>query len=196
MLSDLNLSVCAVGFHTRRGYDVLEDLERRIDATKEALTFARALGAPIVINRVGQIPEDENESRWTAMVSALGDIGRFAEKAGAMLAAQTGEEGVSDLRRLLDALPSGALLVDLDPGSLVVGSFSPVEAIAELRSYIVHVHATDAVRDVGRGRGLETPLGRGSVDYPQLLAALEEIAYRGVFTIARTTCLRKSRLPP
>lgn len=185
MLSDLNLNVCAVGFHTRRGYEVVDELERRIEATKEALTFARALGAPIVINHVGQIPEDENSSPWAAMLTAICEIGRFADKAGAMLAAQTGEDGAHDLRRLLDALPNGALLVDLDPGRLLAGRYSPIEAIAELRSYIVHVHATDAVQERAQGPGTETALGRGSVDYPELLASLEEIAYRGVFTIAR-----------
>jgi L-ribulose-5-phosphate 3-epimerase len=40
---------------------------------------------------------------------------------------------------------------------------------------------------LARGRGLEVPLGRGSVDYPALLGALEERGYRGYFTIQRDT---------
>ena len=35
-LDDLNLHVCAVSFRTRRGYNVMEDLQQRIDATKAA----------------------------------------------------------------------------------------------------------------------------------------------------------------
>ena len=34
-------------------------------------------------------------------------------------------------------------------------------------------------------RGLETPLGRGSVDFPELIGVLEEHNYRGYFTIER-----------
>ena len=33
-LDDLNLHVCAVSFRTRRGYNVMEDLQQRIDATE------------------------------------------------------------------------------------------------------------------------------------------------------------------
>jgi len=34
-------------------------------------------------------------------------------------------------------------------------------------------------------RGVEVPLGRGSVDFPELIGALEEHGYRGYFTIER-----------
>jgi sugar phosphate isomerase/epimerase len=49
----------------------------------------------------------------------------------------------------------------------------------------LHVHAKDGVRDLAQGRGVEVPLGRGSVDFPSLLGALEEKGYRGYFTIER-----------
>ncbi len=39
--------------------------------------------------------------------------------------------------------------------------------------------------NLARGRGLDVPLGRGSVDYPALLGSLEERGYRGYFTIQR-----------
>ncbi len=54
-----------------------------------------------------------------------------------------------------------------------------------LGPHILHVHATDAVRDLGRGRNVEVPLGRGSVDWPALLGTLEQRGYRGYFTIQR-----------
>jgi sugar phosphate isomerase/epimerase len=49
----------------------------------------------------------------------------------------------------------------------------------------MHVHATDGVRDLARGRGLEVHLGRGSVDFPALLGVLAERGYRGYFTVQR-----------
>ena len=49
----------------------------------------------------------------------------------------------------------------------------------------MHVHAKDGVRDLAQGRGLETQLGRGAVDFPEILAILEEHEYRGYFTIER-----------
>ena len=43
----------------------------------------------------------------------------------------------------------------------------------------------DGVRDPGRRRGIETSLGRGSVDFPELLGALQERDYRGYLSIER-----------
>lgn len=56
LLDDLNLRVAAVRFHTARGYDEPENLERRVDGTKQAMRFAYSLGAGVVVNSIGQIP--------------------------------------------------------------------------------------------------------------------------------------------
>ena len=52
MLEDLDLRVCAVGFRTRRGYHVAEDLDARVAATKRAMKLAYDLGAELVTNQV------------------------------------------------------------------------------------------------------------------------------------------------
>jgi sugar phosphate isomerase/epimerase len=49
----------------------------------------------------------------------------------------------------------------------------------------MHVHARDGARDAARGRGVETPLGSGSAEFPELIGALERCQYRGFFTIKR-----------
>ena len=41
------------------------------------------------------------------------------------------------------------------------------------------------MRDLARGRGLEVPLGSGTVDFPELLGILEEHRYGGYLTIDR-----------
>ena len=40
LLDDLGLKVAAVAFPTRRGYDVADDLDRRVAATKQAMQMA------------------------------------------------------------------------------------------------------------------------------------------------------------
>ena len=75
--------------------------------------------------------------------------------------------------------------VNLDPGNLIINGFSPSEAVTALGPQIVHVHAKDGVRDLAQGRGLEVPLGRGTADWPALIGALEDYAYRGYFTVER-----------
>ena len=184
-LEDLNLRVCAVGFRTRRGYDVLADLDARVEATKRAMRLAYELGATIVINQIGKVPPDPESTEWQLMVEVLADLGKYGERNGALLAAETGTEAGEDLARLLTALPTECLLVNLDPGNLIINGFSPLEAVAALGPQIIHVHAKDGVRDLAQGRGLEVPLGRGTADWPALIGALEDYQYRGYFTIER-----------
>jgi sugar phosphate isomerase/epimerase len=183
MLADHRLRVSAVSYATRRGYDTPDELERRVDGTKRAMKLAAALGAPVVVNRVGDIPEKPEGAQWELLLQALHDLGRAGQHTGALLAAETGAESPAALRRLIDALPSGSLGVDLNPGSLLVFGHSPAEAVGLLGPNILHVHATDGVPDRARGRGQRVALGRGMADWPALLGTLEEQGYRGDFTI-------------
>ena len=185
LLNDHGLRVSAVGFHTRRGYHVVDDLAARVEATKRAMSFAYELGAPVVVNQVGPVPADTESSEWRLLLEILSELGKYGEHAGAVLAAETGTESGEDLARLLAALPTGAIGVNFDPGNLIVNGFSPLDAVGALGSEIRHVHAKDGVRDPAQGRGLEVPLGRGTADWPALIGALEDYEYRGHFTIER-----------
>lgn len=185
MLADYNLQVSAVGFRTRRGYNVPDGLDARVEATKQAMDFAYRLGARAVVNYVGRIPHKPEGRDWELLVETLADIGRISQRTGAMLAARTGAESGEDLQRLLKSLPAGSLAVDFDPGGLVVNGFSAGDAVDRLAEHVIHVHARDAVRDLAQGRGVETSLGQGAVDFPQILGKLEEHGYRGFFTVER-----------
>ncbi len=185
LLDDSGLRVAAVGFQTRRGYDVPDEIDRRVTATKAAMKFAAELGASVVFNQLGHMPGEPKGPAWNLLVQTLSDLGNYGQHIGATLAAQTGTESGADLARLIAALPPGAIGVDLDPGNLIINGFSPLEAVEAVGAQVLHVHARDGVRDLARGRGLEVPLGRGSADFPALLAALEERPYRGYVTIAR-----------
>jgi sugar phosphate isomerase/epimerase len=185
LLEDNGLQVSAVGFHTRRGYDTSDDIERRVAATKAAMKLAADLKASVVVNQIGQVPPKSDGPAWHLLINTLADLSLYGQHVGALLAAQTGSESGADLARLIAALPERGIGVDLDPGNLIIQGFSPLEAVEALAPHILHVHARDAVRDLARGRGLEVPLGRGTADFPALLGALEDHQYRGYFTIAR-----------
>lgn len=185
LLNDCELSVAAVEFHTRRGYGALDDLDRRVEATKAAMKMARQLGCDLVVNQVGQVPADLNSSEGQTLVEVLRDLGLHSQHAGAWLAAETGSESGADLKRLIDALPKGAIFAALDPGNLLLNGFSAREAAEALSDSIRHVYAKDAVRDFGRGRGTEVQLGRGAVDWPELIGLLEAQGYRDYLSVKR-----------
>lgn len=185
MLDDLNLRVSAVSFTTRRGYNVLAELDRRLEATQQAMRMAYDLGSRVLVNHVGRVPDESSGPEWDLLVQSLTDLGRCGQRVGAFLAARTGSEDASRLKALIDALPAGSLGIDLDPGNMIVNGFSPRDVVDQLGEHVMHVHARDGVRDLAQGRGLEVQLGRGSADFPELLGALEEHDYRGYFTIQR-----------
>jgi sugar phosphate isomerase/epimerase len=185
ILSEADLRVAAVTFRTRRGYDTPDELDRRVAATKQALTFAYQLRAPIVVNHVGRVPAESAGPAWESLVEVLSDLAGYGQRTGARLAAQTGSESGADLARLLAALPPQGIAVDFDPGNLLMSDFSPSEAIVALGADVAQLRARDAVRDLARGRGLEVPLGRGSVDFPTIFGVLEERGFRGSVVVGR-----------
>jgi sugar phosphate isomerase/epimerase len=183
LLGDLNLRVSAVAFPTRRGYDDPDDLERRVFATQAAMRFAVDLRTDVVINRVGRVPDSGDDPRFGRLIEALTAVGAYGERVGARLAVQTADASPQDLARLVTALPEHAVGVDLHPGELIMAGYSPQEAVEVLGRHVLHVHATDAVRDFGAGRAKPVELGRGTAELPELLGRLSEFDYRGWVTI-------------
>ena len=182
-LDDLQLKVAAVDFRTRRGYEVTQDLDRRVEATQAAMQLAYDLGSAVVINQVGQIPAEPAGPQWDQLLQVLADLGRHGQKVGAMLAADTGADNGERLAQLIEALPIGSLLVNFNPGNLIANGHSPSEAVRRLAPHVAHLHATDGVRDLAKGRGVSVPLGSGIAQFPELLAVLEERQYRGYITV-------------
>ena len=186
MLADLNLSVSAIHFPTGRGFGNTDGLDERIDATKKAITMAYDLGCNLVVNRIGTVSDDVLSPERQTMVQALTDIGNHSQRAGAWLAATTGNESGETLRGLLDSLPTMSIVVDFDPGDLLINGFSAEESIGHLGEHVMNFRVRDAVRDLALGRGLEVQLGRGSIDWASLLSVLEEKGYQGYLAVDRT----------
>lgn len=185
LLDDLRLRVSAVAFPTRRGYDSLDELDRRVLATQAAMRFAQSVGAEVVINRIGSVPKERDDPRFKLLAETLAALGLYGERVGARLAARTGSESGPVLAQLLDAVPDQTVGVDLHPSGLIHHGHDPAEAAATLGRHVLHVHACDAVRDLARSRAVDVELGRGTADLPALLGALAEFDYRGWVTIER-----------
>lgn len=176
--------------------------EARVEKSKRILDLAKELETDIVTTHIGVVPSDPNHDRYKIMQEACHELAEYADSIDAHFAVETGPETSEVLKGFLDSLNSTGVGVNLDPANLVmVTGDDPVGAVHNLKKYIVHTHAKDGkqifFRDpeivygikkdviVTDDSFIEVPLGEGSVNWPNYLAALEEIGYNGFLTIER-----------
>ena len=190
-----------MGFHNK------ELNPQLIERSKRILDLAKDLETDIVTTHIGVVPEDKSIERYSIMQEACYELAAYADSIGSHFAIETGPETSKVLKGFLDSLGSTGVAVNLDPANLVmVVGDDPVEAVHNLKDYIVHTHAKDGRRvdenqnptevyhafAVGGVDALnackgfaELPLGEGDVDWPKYLQALQEIGYDGFLTIER-----------
>lgn len=176
-----------------------------IEKSKRILDLAKELETNIVTTHIGVVPEDKNNDRYKIMQEACFDLSSYADSINAHFAVETGPEKSLVLKGFLDSLGSKGVGVNLDPANFVmVTGDDPVEAVYNLREYIVHTHAKDGVKLRESNPEFiyrvvhpipveydgvkffeEKPLGEGSVNFKEYLAALESIGYTGFLTIER-----------
>ncbi|MBQ8340883.1 MAG: sugar phosphate isomerase/epimerase [Clostridia bacterium] len=175
-----------------------------IEKSKRIMDLAKELETDVVTTHIGVVPADPTVERYGIMQEACFELSRYADSVGAHFAIETGPEPSAVLKTFLDGLHSKGVAVNLDPANLVmVVGDDPVEAVHNLKDYIVHTHAKDGImlqqtnpeyiyhvtpkpeeiKDVKFFR--EVPLGEGGVNFKTYLQALEEVGYRGFLTIER-----------
>jgi sugar phosphate isomerase/epimerase len=185
MLEETNLRVAAVAFLTRRGLSSADDLDRRVEATIEALRFTSRLGARTLVCTLGTLPADEATPQRATLSDVLATLASHSHRLGVRLAAQTGKASPRSVADFLATLPEGSLGLDLHPAQLIAHSISPQEFVEVAGQHVAHVHAVDAVPDLVGGGSTEVELGRGTADFPALVGLLEEHGYRDWLTIER-----------
>ena len=186
------------------GFFRRERNQELIERSKRILDLAKDLETDVVTTHIGVIPEDPSHPRYGVMQEACFTLSRYADSIGSHFAIETGPEPSAVLKRFLDGLHSTGVAVNLDPANLVmVTGDDPVEAVYNLKDYIVHTHAKDGImlqrtnpeyiyRVTPKPEELEgirffreVPLGEGSVNFQAYLRALEDVGYRGFLTIER-----------
>lgn len=183
-LEDYRLKVAALVFQTRHGLGDSQNLERRIEAIKATLRLGYQLGTNCVVCDIGEIPSSEQDDARSQWVDVVNDLGRAAHREGAFLAARTGATSPESLASLLQDTEPGSLMVSMDPAQAILHGNS-VPACLKLSQHAIHLHASDAVRDFAARKAIEVELGRGSVDWPEVMSAMEQGGFNGFITVGR-----------
>lgn len=185
-----------------KGFANKDENPALIEASKRIMDLALTLDTNIVTTHIGVVPSNKNCDKYKIMQEACFELSRYADSLNAHFAIETGPETSLVLKNFLDELNSTGVAVNLDPANLVmVTGDDPVEAVYNLKEYIVHTHAKDGIKlldvdpeilygeiekEIQDAKAfIEKPLGEGNVDFKAYLKALEEIGYKGFLTIER-----------
>lgn len=205
LVKDNGLVFSAICGDLGMGFGFAEKNPELIEKSKRIMELAKDLECDVVTTHIGVVPESAEHPRFKIMQEACGKLAEYADGMKSHFAIETGPETSLTLKHFLDSLHSTGVAVNLDPANLVmVTGDDPVQAVYNLKDYIVHTHAKDG-RMLRRGNPEylygtvtpvpegyfdapyfeEVPLGTGNVDFPAYLKALEEIGYKGYLTIER-----------
>lgn len=204
LVRDNGLVISALCGDLGKGFSHRELNPELIERSKRIIELAKELGTDIVTTHIGVVPEDKNSEKYKTMQEACEKLAAYADSLSSHFAIETGPEPAKRLRDFLDSLGSHGVAVNLDPANLtMVTGDDAVQAVYTLRDYIVHTHAKDgrmlqnvdplivygeapAGTQKPSGRTYEElPLGKGDVDFPAYLKALDEIGYHGFLTVER-----------
>jgi sugar phosphate isomerase/epimerase len=180
-----NLELTAVGCPLRRGLDVAENQEARIEHVQRVLSLSFDLGPRVALVQAGRVPEKDDDPRAGLLREALLALGSHGDRTGTTLALETGLESGAALRAFLDRIDTGGMGVNLDPGNLLMGGFDPYESARSLHGKVVRCAARDARASGANRAAREVPLGHGDIDWLLFVSVLEEIEYRGWLTVVR-----------
>ena len=202
MVKSNGLVISALCGDLGKGFHKPELNPQLIEKSKRILDLAKELETNIVTTHIGVVPENPDHDRYKIMQQACFSLAEYADSVDAHFAIETGPETSATLKKFLDGLHSTGVAVNLDPANLVmVTGDDPVQAVYNLKDYIVHTHAKDGRRNYYRNPEEvyhildvekpespsfnELPLGEGTVDFKNYLKALDDIGYHGFLTIER-----------
>ncbi len=184
-LDELNLSVASAVFPTRRAFYDQEELEARIAGARQAMEFAFQLKSNVLTLRIGRIPEDADSAEYEILRNVLNDLARHGNRVGVTLAVTPTRDEPARLLEFLKQITQGPVGMNYDPANFVMAGYHPARALETLADYLVHILVRDGVRDIDGG-GLEVPVGRGEVEWEEVLALLDEAGYQNWLTLDRT----------
>src|SRR5436309_76552 len=92
LLRSLNLDLTALGCPLRRGLDVAENQQPRIEHVRHVLSLSFDLGPRVVVVQAGAVPGDPASQRAALLRESLLTLGQYGDRIGAVLALETGLE--------------------------------------------------------------------------------------------------------
>jgi len=201
LLKSFSLDLAAVNCPLRSSLDTFDRQHQRIDAVRQAMSFASDLGCRKLIVPMPAIPPEpppstEPKSAFTfgtapppavTLRETITAIAAHGDRIGVTVCLDVGLDPAEKTRDYLATFDTGSLAVCFDPANFLVNGHDPLKSLTALAKQLGHVHARDA-RRVSAGSGpQEVPLGTGDVDWMTFCVSLEVQEFGGFVCVERTT---------
>jgi L-ribulose-5-phosphate 3-epimerase len=159
----------------------------RIDALKRASDLAKLCDIKAVHTHCGFIPENPNEPLYSETVKAIAEVASYCKANGQTFLMETGQETPVTLLRAIRDSGLDNIGVNLDTANLILyGKGDPVAALDVIGKYVRGLHAKDGLYPTDpKNLGEEVAIGKGKVDFPEVLRKLHKLQYTGPITIER-----------
>lgn len=164
-----------------------ETRSARLDALKRASDLGKQCQIGAVHTHCGFIPEDPNDPLYAEAVAAIHEIGSHCKANGQNFLMETGQETPITMLRAIDDCGLDNVAVNLDTANLILyGKGEPVGAMDVLGKHVRGLHAKDGLYPTDPSKlGQEVAIGKGRVDFPQVMRQLRAVNYTGPITIER-----------
>jgi sugar phosphate isomerase/epimerase len=160
-------------------------VDERVARTRRVLDFAAELGVRVVTTSIGAVTHPETGEPSPPALEILRQLCEHADKRGRMLSLRPTYDAGERLHRVFRALNCANLKVTLDPAVLVMTGARPEATVEAFANDLALVYGRDGTAGGREKPGEETRVGAGDVDFPELLAAMEDAGYRGVLMMRR-----------
>jgi len=166
------------------GLELLAMEQPSQDPLRMEMAFQAAVELGIPLVNCGPGGKASDEASFQQAVDSLGVLTQMAEKHGVTLCVKAhvgaAVHDTPTTLRLMEAIPSPAFGLDMDPSHIYRAGENPVEAIAAVLSRVRHVHIRDCRgRGPGPGQPEEQANGRGDIDLVGYVRVLHEHGYAG-----------------
>lgn len=185
LLRGQNLTLAAMIAPLRRGLDVADDQQQRVEYVQKAMQLAADLGCRALVVPMPKLPGEEPTPRSAVMRETLADLSASGDRLGVRLAVEPGLDPGDAVAKYLDGFDTGGLAVTYDPANFLLNRLDPLVALSALGSRLAAVQARDGRAATVSGLAAETAVGAGDLDWFTLVATLEVVGYAGIMTVDR-----------
>ncbi|MBP1966434.1 sugar phosphate isomerase/epimerase family protein [Paenibacillus aceris] len=190
---------CIASYHDFSAFFEHKDMaymEKELLYMKSIIELASDLGCSLVRTYTGYFKEGiPYRSQWDACVKGIKESAQMAAPYGITIGVQNHSCIASDPESLLDFMaevnePNAKVVLD---APFIDNHFRPMrETVLQFKGMIVHTHLTDYIRrekykyvsetvtfDKNGIEMISIPIGKGSINYEEFIAALHEVGYQG-----------------